>query len=578
MVAGHVFELPGTYEVSCTVSAPDGTTDTEIVNITVSEFDGTTYYISSDGDDSNDGLSTTSAWATAEFAFQQLSANEQILFRRGDTFLDISQNLNNLTGGPVIIGAYGSGDKPILSGNDAVVVDIRNSENISVMDLHIIPTSTGNTEGFSVQESENILALRLEVEQTTVRTFYQDESNLMGIFDCNLHDFGVLAIFSGFSRRLSFVGNQIDNLLGAPQPEHGMRIQGGEKQFIAYNTLTRLDDTKTAITIRGDGQQHVMVYRNQMDRMLGINPANAQTIAAISNVVIESNYIGHNEDYIGNNFPPTINGINIEATNIAIRNNIIDGYRNAIFVGHDDNGVVSGRVDIYHNTAHWRPVTTISGTSGRLVRVRDVTDVNIKNNLISATDENNIEIVNNDTESSNIIASDNLTTSLPNYIATTFAESAAHLNTVENYRLSENSPAIGLGITDIPVFFDLFNNPRANTTSKDVGAFEQGTELPNEDIIINPTDPNDDDDDSTLTWDLFFNSMQKTVYIQCPLDSGTITLNVFSSSGQLVINREIASVNNQFIELNVSQLATGLYTVSIKTNNDSFYQKFLKLE
>jgi len=74
-----------------------------------------------------------------------------------------------------------------------------------------------------------------------------------------------------------------------------MRIQGGEKQFIAYNTLTRLDDTKTAITIRGDGQQHVMVYRNQMDRMLGINPANAQTIAAISNVVIESNYIGHNE-------------------------------------------------------------------------------------------------------------------------------------------------------------------------------------------------------------------------------------------------------------------------------------------
>jgi len=73
-----------------------------------------------------------------------------------------------------------------------VVVDIRNSENISVMDLHIIPTSTGNTQGFSVQESENILALRLEIEQTTVRTFYQDESNLMGIFDCNLHDFGVL--------------------------------------------------------------------------------------------------------------------------------------------------------------------------------------------------------------------------------------------------------------------------------------------------------------------------------------------------------------------------------------------------
>ena len=70
--------------------------------------------------------------------------------------------------------------------------------------------------------------------------------------------------------------------------------------------------------------------------------------------------------------------------------------------------------------------------------------------------------------------------------------------------------------------------------------------------------------------------MQKTVYIQCPLDSGTITLNIFNSSGQLVINREIASVNNELTALDVSQLATGLYTVSVKTINNSYYQKFIK--
>ena len=66
-------------------------------------------------------------------------------------------------------------------------------------------------------------------------------------------------------------------------------------------------------------------------------------------------------------FEPSINGINIEATHIAIRNNVIDGYRNAINVSHDGNGTVSGIVDIYHNTFHWRPVTAYSGDFGRLV-------------------------------------------------------------------------------------------------------------------------------------------------------------------------------------------------------------------
>ncbi len=232
MVSGHVLETPGTYEVSCTVTAPDGSTDTENVTITVTAFNGTTYYISNEGDDNNDGLSIESPWEIAQCAFEQWSANEQICFRRGDTFTGITQNLNNRTGGPMIIASYGAGSKPILSGHDDVVVDIRNSTVIRVMDIHIVPIGTGYTEGLSAEESENILALRLEIEQTSLRPFYQDNGNLSGVFDCNLHDFGVMSIYSGSSSRLSFVGNELDNLLGAHQPEHAMRIQGGEKQFI----------------------------------------------------------------------------------------------------------------------------------------------------------------------------------------------------------------------------------------------------------------------------------------------------------------------------------------------------------
>lgn len=471
MVAGHVFEAPGTYEVSCTLTAPDGTTDTETISITVTEFSGTTYYVSEDGSDGNDGLSEANAWQTAQFAFQQIDGNDQVLFRRGDSFSGLTQNLDNINNGPIIVGAYGSAEeeKPIIISDDGVVINIRNSSNIRVMDLHIITTGEGVTTGFASENSENILALRLEIEQTSNRTLYQDEATLLGVFDCYLHDFGVLAIFSGSSTRFSFVGNEVDNLLGAPQPEHGMRIQEGEKQFIAHNTLTRLDDTKTAMTIRGEGQRHVMVYRNKMDRILGVNPTNAQSVQAISYVVLEGNYIGHNEDYIGNDFEPTINGINIEATRIAIRNNIIDGYRNAIFVGHDYNGVVSGWVDVYHNTIHWRPVTEYSSTSGKIVNVRDVSNVNIQNNLISASNESDIIVVNDDDGSTDITFSNNLVTSTPGYTTASLPNSAAHQNSIINYRLLEESPAIGIGDGTVPVFFDINNNPR---TTYDVGAYE----------------------------------------------------------------------------------------------------------
>lgn len=564
MVSGHVFEVPGTYEIRCTLTAPDGTVDIQSLNIVVSEFEGTTYYVSSEGNDSNDGLSSTSPWKTAQFAFQQLSANEQILFRRGDTFSGITQNLNNRTGGPMILGAYGSGNKPILSGDDDVVIDIRDSEDIRVMDLHIIPTGEGNTEGFSSEGSSNILALRLEIEQTTVRPFYQDEAELLGIFNCNLHDFGVMAIFSGDSRRFSFVGNTIDNLLGAPQPEHGMRIQGGEKQFISHNTLTRLDDTKTAITIRGDGQRHVMVYRNKMDRLLGVNPQNAQTVAAISQVTIEGNYIGHNEAYIDNAFGPTINGINIEATHISIRNNIIDGYYNAIFIGHDDNGVVSGMVDVYHNTVHWRPVTDFSGTSGRIVRVRDVSDITIQNNLISADQENDIEVVNNDNESTNIIASNNLVTSSPGFVVTTLPGSAAHLNQVENYLLSEDSPAIDIGAINVPVSFDLFGGARTTGNGKDVGAFEFGTEVPDEEVVLGSLSY------PTSSINIYPNPFTNTILIKRDVRKHQ-WIQIYDPAGKLLAT---STLRKDVETLDLSHLANGLYYLVVHDTGTQDKQVF----
>ena len=545
MVAGHVFEIPGTYTVECILTNPEGLTHTNSIQITVEEFEGTTYYVSSEGDDTNNGTSEESPWHTASHAFLQLSPNERILFRRGDTFGGIDRNLNNRTGGPMIIGAYGEGDKPIVSSETMHILTIRNTENLRIMDLHLIPQSTG-LEAVSVQESSNILVMGLEIEQTVSRTIYQDESDLMGVFDCDIHDFGVLGMFSGDSRRLSFVGNSLNNLFGAVQPEHGMRIQGGEKQFIAHNSFTRLDDTKTALTIRGDGQQHVMVYQNKFDRILGVNPQNAQTVAAISHVTIEGNYIGHNEAHLGNEFEPSINAINIEATHIAIRNNVIDGYRNAINVSHDDNGTVSGIVDIYHNTFHWRPVTVYSGDFGRLVNVNDVFEVTVKNNLVTADDINTIEIINNDTDSENIVSEGNLLTTSDVY-QSTLPSSAAHQNGIQNYSLAENAIAIDAATEDVPVFFDANGSIRPMGSAYDLGAFEFSSE-----VIIDP-----DPLSSTLnSYNVYPNPFSERIHVDVPSNEFSIT--VLDTNGKIIYQ------SNQVDQpLHLGYLQSGVYYLQL---------------
>ncbi len=78
------------------------------------------YYVSSSGDDSNNGLSSSSPWRTitrVNTAFPSLRAGDRILFRMGDTFYGtIKTTKSGISGSPITIGAYGTGNKPIITG------------------------------------------------------------------------------------------------------------------------------------------------------------------------------------------------------------------------------------------------------------------------------------------------------------------------------------------------------------------------------------------------------------------------------------------------------------------------------
>lgn len=89
------------------------------VSITVN---ATTYYVSNSGDDSNSGLTQVLAWQTLDkvnsFTF---SEGDQILFKRGDTFYGTLRiNQSGTSGNPITFGAYGFGDKPVITGLKSV--------------------------------------------------------------------------------------------------------------------------------------------------------------------------------------------------------------------------------------------------------------------------------------------------------------------------------------------------------------------------------------------------------------------------------------------------------------------------
>ncbi|WP_460985479.1 NPCBM/NEW2 domain-containing protein [Spirosoma fluminis] len=79
----------------------------------------TTYYVASTGSDANNGRSANAPFQTIDKVNSLvLQPGDNVLFRRGDTFrgtVQIRQSGN--AGNPIIIDAYGSGNKPVLAGS-----------------------------------------------------------------------------------------------------------------------------------------------------------------------------------------------------------------------------------------------------------------------------------------------------------------------------------------------------------------------------------------------------------------------------------------------------------------------------
>ncbi len=85
---------------------------------------GTVYYVSPNGNDSNNGTSQATPWKTIDRVNQvtyQVVPGDQILFQRGGVYRgEIIWGTSGTSAAPMVMGAYGTGAAPIISGAKVV--------------------------------------------------------------------------------------------------------------------------------------------------------------------------------------------------------------------------------------------------------------------------------------------------------------------------------------------------------------------------------------------------------------------------------------------------------------------------
>lgn len=172
-MAAHVYETPGTYTARLTVLDANGQTHQYEQTITVAPFSGTTYYVSnSQGSDNNNGLSTTAPFKSYAKAMSMAGTNRRILFKRGDSWT-IGAGVAVGSSGPGIIGAYGTGNQPVIrvTGNgpafDMYGTDWR------IMDLKLVgPGSSSNQAGIEGTRLTRNTFLRVNIESFRIGVTY----------------------------------------------------------------------------------------------------------------------------------------------------------------------------------------------------------------------------------------------------------------------------------------------------------------------------------------------------------------------------------------------------------------------
>lgn len=467
--AAHVFETPGSYTVSLTVIDKAGAVSTYKQTITVAAFSGTTYYVSSAGNDANDGRSEATPFRTAAKGLSLVNApNRRILFRRGDTFATTSTYISSA--GPGIIGAYGTGNRPVLASNttDATVFTIRGAD-WRIMDLDLPGTGVGaSAVGFDVSyQTVNALLLRLSAPNWRVGLGWGDWTPILAtphdgaaMVECEVAASEVNGVYVG-GRRIAIMGNDIHDMATS----HVLRVWQAHKGVISNNRLWNPGATRHALKLHGgavgDGRPETRFVTVSDNLIRGktwsvaIGPQDSGSDERVSHVVFERNqFFGEASVQVD---------LEIWARQVLVRNNVFDAtgvsnYYAAISAVRRGVEPAPQDVRVFNNTV----VRGDSGAEFTVLQVAsDSANVTVRNNLASAPLASTRTMVAG-SRGPGFAEDHNLLSSTPGFTDVAGGD----------YSLLAGSPAVDAGVALSEVRTDHLGNARPRGAGYDLGALE----------------------------------------------------------------------------------------------------------
>lgn len=135
------------------------------------------YYIdATNGSDVNDGLSAAKAWKTIERTKKvTFRPGEKLLLKRGELFGgELEVRGNGTSAQPVIVDAYGEGNKPCIVGTDVSMYAMRifNSDYVTVQNLEIVNTGKQplpNRTGLKIECKDYGVSHNIKINNLTIR-------------------------------------------------------------------------------------------------------------------------------------------------------------------------------------------------------------------------------------------------------------------------------------------------------------------------------------------------------------------------------------------------------------------------
>ncbi len=287
-LAAHVFEVPGAYTV--TVSAFDGVHEAlSSVELSVLDpevvFAGTQTLVVANGTDFTGKPSGAAELTSSDFdaAINSTAQNgatyKRILFRRGDTFTSAS-GARLRANGPGLVGAFGSGQKPRVTGTHAnAILGLSGSATPDLSDWRIVDLEidlTGGTPSSEAIEAmggmDQVLMLRLDVQGSgigidfdggaldnanmsadAVRHHIWDEVALVDSTVTNMNDNAGLYMQA---RRLAVMGNRIEDI--ALASGHIVRFPYIGKGVLQHNQLSRPTASLSVVKLHGPAWYQVV--------------------------------------------------------------------------------------------------------------------------------------------------------------------------------------------------------------------------------------------------------------------------------------------------------------------------------